>query len=419
MSRYARKRNDPPVKPVEHIEVTDKNRKWKLVVIVLLLALGVTLIATTVGQLLVTQPGWETIQADAGVEESCAGEFAFLYLLGDGDQAANLEQREVTRIYSQAAKEAFQIFHEEKAFDGVHNVAYLNQHPNEEVEIPRALYEAFALLEKYNNRALYLAPLYREYIGMFLSGQDWAAQTYDPEQDAEQAAYFAEVLSFTNDNSAVKLELLGNNRVQLQVSDAYLQFASDKEITTFIDFYWMKNAFIVDYLAQQMTEAGYTKGAISSFDGFSRNLDASNRDYQLNIFDRVGNGTYRAGVMNYTGALSTVALRNYPMSDLAVQLYYQWENGSITSCHIDPADGRSKSAINDLIGYSGVLGCSEILLKMYPVYVADNLNTDELQMMDVDTIYCKDRVIYTSGAGATITDLYKKDGVEYTWQQAK
>lgn len=419
MSRYARKRNDPPVKPVEHIEVTDKNRKWKLVIIVLLLALGVTLIATTVGQLLVTQPGWETIQADASADESCAGEFVFLYLLGDGDQAANLEQREVTRIYSQAAKEAFQIFHEGKAFDGIHNVAYLNQHPNEEVEIPAALYDAFAMLEKYENRALYLAPIYREYVGMFLSDQDWVAQTYDPEKDAEQAAYFTEVLAFTADENAVKLELLGNNQVKLRVNNAYLQFASDKEITTFIDFYWMKNAFIVDYLAQQMTEAGYTKGAISSFDGFSRNLDASNRDYQLNIFDRVGQEIYQAGVMGYTGALSMVSLRNYPMSELAVQLYYQWEDGSITSCHIDPVDGRSKSAINDLIGYSGVLGCSEILLKMYPLYVTDNLNTDELQMMDVDTIYCKDRVIYTSGAGATITDLYKKDGVEYTWQQAK
>lgn len=419
MSRYARKRNDPPVKPVEHIEVTDKNRKWKLVIIVLLLALGVTLIATTVGQLLVTQPGWETIQADASADESCAGEFVFLYLLGDGDQAANLEQREVTRIYSQAAKEAFQIFHEGKAFDGIHNVAYLNQHPNEEVEIPAALYDAFAMLEKYENRALYLAPIYREYVGMFLSDQDWVAQTYDPEKDAEQAAYFTEVLAFTADENAVKLELLGNNQVKLRVNNAYLQFASDKEITTFIDFYWMKNAFIVDYLAQQMTEAGYTKGAISSFDGFSRNLDTSNRDYQLNIFDRVGQEIYQAGVMGYTGALSMVSLRNYPMSELAVQLYYQWEDGSITSCHIDPVDGRSKSAINDLIGYSGVLGCSEILLKMYPLYVTDNLNTDELQMMDVDTIYCKDRVIYTSGAGATITDLYKKDGVEYTWQQAK
>lgn len=420
MSRYARKRSDPPVKPVKHIEVTDKNRKLKLVLIVVLLALGVTLIATAITQILVTPPGWETIEVDDNADESCAGDFVFLYLLGDGDQAANLEQREVTRLYSQATKEAFQIFHEERLFDGVHNVAYLNQHPNEEVEIPAVLYEAFATLEKYENRGLYLAPIYQEYIGMFLSSQDWVAQTYDPEKDAEQATYFTEVLAFTTDENAVKLELLGNNRVKLLVSDAYLQYASGKGITTFVDFYWMKNAFIVDYLAQQLIDAGYTKGTISSFDGFGRNMDASNRSYQLNIFDRVGEEIYQAGAMNYVGALSTASLRNYPMSELAVQLYYQWEDGSYTSCHIDPADGLSKTALNDLIGYSEVDSCSEILMKMYPLYVADTLNADELQVLSgVDTVYCNDRTIYTSGASAVITELYNKDGVEYTWQKSE
>lgn len=420
MSRYARKRSDPPVKPVKHIEVTDKNRKLKLVLIVVLLALGVTLIATAITQILVTPAGWETIQVETDADESCAGDFIFQYLLGDGDQAANLEQREVTRIYSQAAQDAFRIFHEERIFDGVHNVAYLNQHPNEEVEIPAALYDAFAMLEKYGNRALYLAPIYRAYVGMFLSDQDWVAQTYDPEKDSEQAAYFTEVLAFTTDENAVKLELLGNNQVKLRVSDAYLQYAADKEITTFIDFYWMKNAFIVDYLAEQMTAAGYTKGSISSFDGFIRNMDASNRSYQLNIFDRIGQEIYQAGAMNYTGALSMVSLRNYPMSELAVQLYYQWEDGSYTSCHIDPADGRSKSALNDLVGYGQGIGCSEILMKLYPEYVADTLNADEFHVIaGVDTVYCKDRIIYTSSVSAVITDLYKKDGIEYTWQKAE
>lgn len=420
MSRYARKRSDPPVKPVKHIEVTDKNRKPKLVLIVVLLALGVTLIATAITQILVTPPGWETIQVNANADESCAGDFVFLYLLGDGDQAANLEQREVTRMYSKATEEAFQIFHEEQLFGGVHNVAYLNQHPNEEVEIPAVLYEAFATLDKYENRGLYLAPIYREYVGMFLSGQDWVAETYDPEHDTEQAAYFSEVLAFTTDENAVKLELLGNNRVKLLVSDGYLQYASGKEITTFIDFYWMKNAFIVDYLAQQLADAGYTKGTISSFDGFSRNMDVSDRSYQLNIFDRVEKEIYQAGVLGYSGTLAMVSLRNYPMSELAVQLYYQWEDGSYTSCHIDPADGRNKTALNDLTGYSRTLGCGEILMQLCPVYVAEALDMDALQTLSgIDTVYCKDRTIYTSHPGAVITGLYQKDGIEYTWQKSE
>ena len=422
MSRHARKKSDPPVKPVKHIEVDDKHRKPKLILIVVLLALGVTLIATAVSQFLTTEPGWETIKAGGTPNETCAGDFVFLYLLGDGDQAPNVENREVTRLYSQATKEAFQIFHEEKLFDGVHNVAYLNQHPNEEVEIPSVLYEAFAMLQKYENKALYLAPIYREYVGMVLSGQDWVAKEYDPDQSQEQAAYFTELLAYTTDENAVKLELLGNNRVKLLVSQEYLQYAAGKEITTFIDFYWMKNAFIVDYLAQQITSAGYTKGTISSFDGFIRNLDTSGRSYQLNIFDRVDNEIFQAGTMGYTSVQSLVTLRNYPMSELAVQLYYQWQDGSYTSCHIDPTDGRSKSSINDLTGYSRSLSCREVLMQLYPVYVAETLDETALQALSgkgIETVCCKDRRIYTSDAGAVITGLYQKDNVAYTWQKTK
>ena len=420
MSRFARKRSDPPVKPVKRIEVSDKKRKPKLILIVLLLALGVTLIVTAVANFLVVPAGWETIQANAAPEETCAGDFVFRYLLGDGNQAANVEQRAIAAIYTQAAQDAFRIFHEERLFDEVHNVAYLNQHPNEEVEIPKVLYDAFSMLDKYENRALYLAPIYQEYIAMFVSGQDWIAKDYDPDKDSEQADYFAEILAFTTDKNGVNLELLGNNRVKLVVSDAYLHYAQNKEITAFIDFYWMKNAFIVDYLAEQMTNAGYTKGTISSFDGYTRNMDNSARSYQLNIFDRVGTGIYPAGVLNYKGNLSIVSLRNYATSELAEQLYHQWEDGSITSCHIDPADGRSKSALNDLIGYGQGIGCGEMLMKLYPLYVTQTFDEEALQALTgVAAAYCKDRTVYTTDVSAVVTGLYKRDGVEYTWQQAK
>lgn len=422
MSRYARKKENPRVKPVERIEVSDKNRKLKLALIVVLLALGVTLIAVSVTQMLTTSPGWETIQVSGDLSESCAGDFVFLYLLGDGDQAANVEQRAVTQLYTQATADAFRMFHEETVFDGVRNVAYLNRHPNEEVEIPAALYAAFSLFEENGNRALYAAPLYREYVGLFMSEEDWAAEMYDPNQSQEQAAYFGEVLAFTTDENAVQLELLGNNRVKLKVSEAYLQYAAEKEITTFVDFYWMKNAFIADYLADTMLAQGYTKGTISSFDGFLRNLDSSDRSYELNVFDRVGDTIFQAGTMSYSGVKSFVSLRNYPMSNLAVQLYYRWADGSYTSCHIDPADGRSKSAINDFTGYSRSLSCGQTLMHLYGVFVADSLDMDAVENLPqkgVETVYCQNRGMLTSDPAVKVTGLFQKDGVSYTWLGAK
>lgn len=60
--------------------------------------------------------------------------------------------------------------------------------------------------------------------------------------------------------------------MRLEVSEEYQNWMAENGYETYLDFYWMKNAFIVDYLADLMIENGYIRGAISSYDGFNRNL---------------------------------------------------------------------------------------------------------------------------------------------------
>ncbi len=416
MRKNTRRNYDPPLPPVKKIQVSDKHRKPKLILIVVLLALGLTLIVTSVVGMLKVEPGWITVQVSTSPQESCNGDFLFQYYLGAGDRAANLERQQLTQLYADATKTAFEIFHEGQLFDGVNNVCYLNQHVNEAVQVPQVLYDAFALLEEHENRALFAAPLYREHIALCLSDLDAVAQNYDPTKNAQQQEYFTEVLAFTNDELAVSLELLGDNQVKLCVSDAYLQFAQTHEITEFINFYWMKNAFIADYLAETLVAAGYTNGIISSFDGFSRNLDVSAQNYRMNLFDRVGEDVYVAGALEYSGATAFVSLHSYPMSELAVQQYYTWSDGSVTSCHIDPADGRNKTAANDLLGYSKALGCAEILLELFPAYVAETLDTQVLEAAearDVHSIYCASGKIYCSDAATVLVDIYSNSAISY------
>ena len=116
-----------------------------------------------------------------------------------------------------------------------------------------------------------------------------------PRENKETAAYFEEFLTYANDPDAVDLELLGDNRVRLHVSEEYLAFAAENGIDSFIDFYWMKNAFIVDYLAESLADAGFTNGSISSYDGFVRNLDERDVSYSFNIYDRVITGAESSG----------------------------------------------------------------------------------------------------------------------------
>ncbi len=380
------------------------------------LVFGIALIVSAIAGLVRVEPGWSTIEDSTDKQITCSGDFVFQYMLGAGGKAPNVEQRQVTAVYTQAAKEAFQLFHTEKVFPDVFNIGYLNAHPNETVQVPQALYEALALFEKYGNRSIFLAPIYAEYVGLCLCSNDEYAKAYDPTKSVDQAAYFKQVLAFTGNPDAVSLMLLENNQVRLQVSESYLAFAREKGITAFVDFGWMKNAFVADFLAEKLIAAGYTKGTLSSFEGFVRNLDTTEEKYRLNIFDLVGDKVYSAATMEYSKVGALVTLRSYPMSKLAVQQYYAWADGTITSCHIDPITGLSKSALNDLLGYSRTLSCGEILLKLFPCYVKEEWNADaakNLQNIGVETVYCESAKVYASDGSVKILNYYNDGKITY------
>ena len=159
--------------------------------------------------------------------------------------------------------------------------------------------------------------MYTEYDNLFFCNDDSETVNYDAYQNGEVAAYFSEVAAYSNDPSDVNVELLGGNQVRLSVSDDYL--ALQRRIYFgFIDFR-DENAFITDYVADVMIDNGYTLGSLTSYDGFTRNLDQTsaitklnagpdtsgtaeeNADYSFNLYDRQGNIIYPAGVMHYDG----------------------------------------------------------------------------------------------------------------------
>ncbi len=385
MNRYARDKR-PDVKPVEKVELSERHARWRFAAAVFLLAFGVAALIYAFLHFLSGDPGWREIEASA-TKENCGGEFAFLYDLGASGLSARTENRALTKLYSEASEQAYRIFNSDLEFDGVANVRYLNSHPNEETEVDEALYRAFSLLEEHGNRGLYLGPLYAIYDDMFYCNDDSEAAYYDPRQNEDVRAEFAQIVSYANDPQSVDLQLLGENRVFLKVSDEYLKFAEADGLDRFIDFFWMKNAFITDYLAETMIANGYTRGTISSFDGFVRALDGSGAEYSFNLYDWREQGPYMAAVMHYRNARSIVCLRNYKMNDLDIQHYYEFADGERRTSYVDTADGLCKSSLDNLVSYSQEKGCAEVLLSMIPVYITDEFREEEVNDLVADGIY--------------------------------
>lgn len=415
MGRTARKK-EPPVKPVQKIQLSEKNPQWRFIAFLIVVTIAVFAFGYSLTLFLNGEAGWREIEVSFSEEINCSDDFVFQYYVGGSGATASSDQKAVTALYSDACVKAYQLFTIDAEFAGVNNMYYLNQHPNEVVEVDPVLYQALEKAMSYENRNLFLAPVYEQYENLFYCNDDVETTNYDPYEKEEVKEEYARIAQYASDREMIDLQFQGDNQVMLYVSEAYLQYAEEHYISHFVDFNWMRNAFIIDYLAETMIENQYTYGSISSYDGFVRNLDDSARSYSFNLYDRQGDTVYPAAVMKYSGTRSIVYMRNYPMTSLDDQHYYEMRTGEIRTMYLDAEDGLCKSAVNNLVSYSESKGCADILLQVIPVYINDQWKPELLEDWEeagLSYIYFQDGMLYSNDSELILDEWYEKDGVRY------
>lgn len=409
MGRTARDRRDlPHPKPVERIELNEEHVGRRLLLTIILLLIGGGALAYAVSQFFAPQSEWITIEANSSAGITCAPEFEFLYHLGSGELSPTAERRAVTDAYTRLCRNAFLNFHNQLEEEGVDNLYAINRHPNEELAVDGALYEALAAVERSGDRTLYLGPVYDRYGSLFYCEDDSQLVDFDPRLSPEVAREYQEYAAFARDPQAVRVELLGEDRIRLFVSEEYLEYARREGVESFIDFAWMRNAFIIDYLARELTAQGYTRGVLASCDGFIRCLDESGEEYSLLIYDRQQEKTCSVAVMCYQGPRSIVCLRDFPVNALEETRFYRLRSGEIRTPYVDTADGLCRNAVSSLTGYAGDKGCGEILLELLPVYIADALQEDALEALakrGIDFVYCGSRTICASEGRTVLSQV--------------
>lgn len=393
----------PP--PVHRIELNIKHTRLRLVFAALLLVIGAVCLAYALNAAPDVESGWATIDAGGA---GCAGDFTFLYPLGTTASPA-VEQRALTALYAAACEDAARLFDSETEYDGTVNLATLNRHPNQEFEADPALCAALGKIVESGNRSIYLAPVYEIYDGIFHLDDPSQATEFDPRQNDALRTWFAETCSYANDPAQIGLELIGESRVRLNVSDEYLAWARAEDVGRFVDLYWMKNAFIADYLAERLRAEDYATGTLSSFDGYMRNLDAgSDADYALQMIDQANKNAIVAAEMHYTGALSIVTLRSFPAVASDHRRCLALPDGSFRTAYLDPADGLCKSAVPSLTAYAASEGCAAVVLDLAPIYISDGGKLEALSALarrGIDSIYASNGVLHCTQRDLVLTDL--------------
>ena len=383
MGRPRREREAPRI---QRIELSEKDTRLRWILVGALLVIGMVAIAIGVNSCISAQSGWQEVQVSSG-GLNCSDDFAFNYCYGQAGIDPTLERRQVVDIYGDAVVKAYELFNTDIEGSSLGNLSLINANPNQTVTVDKALYDALTQVVEADSRYLFLAAVYTDYRGVFYSDTEAEAELFDPGRNARQAQFVKEAAAFAADPAHISLVLLEGEQVKLEVSQEYLAFAEKYEIDDLVDFGWMKNAFITDYLAERMIAGGHTNGYIASYEGYTRNLDSRGLSYSFNLFDRLGDDIYLPAVWEYDTVMSIVFLRNYPMSSRDSGDYYLYSDRTITHGFIDLADGLCRTSTDNLVSYSESASCAQIALSIAPVFIGETVDTDAIAAMTGSGIY--------------------------------
>lgn len=392
--RDNRNRVTPP--PVERIELNVERPRLRIFLLVCALAVGLFFIGWGVYQLLHRDYGWTEISVNAGAGETDAWAFHLEYEVSGSAEAKLLEKE-----YSELAVYAHKCFHSSTVFDGVVNLADVNASPNTVLKVEPPLYDALRALTERGDRYLFLGPVYEVYANLFCSVSDVEAASFDPRRDEETAAYIHELLPFILDPGAVSLSLLGEGQVRLEVSEEYLAFAEENQISSFIDLSWMANAFQIDCIADGLLRAGFRHGVLHSDDGFVRILDDRGERFSYPVYSRESGPLALMGEITVTGPMSLIRFRDWSGSDSLIDYCYTYEDGTCVTGFIDPSDGLSKSALSELWCYSDECSCGGLLAAAAPLYIDESFDeglAGELSEGKIYFAYGLDSLFHDTGS---------------------
>lgn len=415
--RNSRRSAKDYVRPVQKIELSDKNMKPRILFAVLFLIFGMVCTGIGLMSALETDTDWQEIEATATVP-NCSEYFVLMYDFSDAGKNASSMSKALTNLYSEAVVTGYQCFSAYELKDGLGNVAYLNGHINEIVTVEEPLYRALEQVVASGDRHVYFAPAMERYRLVFSSESDEEAALYDPSTSIETAQWLGELAQYVADPEMIEIVLYDQCRVQLKVSEEYLAFAEENEISILLDFDWMTNAFIADYLAQVLIENGYISGYLSSYDGFTRNLDTRDNTYYVSLLSNDNGALANPAVMSYEGANSLVLFRNFAVSDSDAWHYYTYASGETVTSYLDVETCMSKASVDSLLSYSAELSCGEILLQTLQLYASDALDVQRLNELAGEGIYsvwCDGKAITYNDPNLTLTsqlDSYTTDLVK-------
>lgn len=372
MSRLIKKK-DPAMEVEAQKEWKKQKMPLRIVGFVLALVLAATAFGSMVTEFFRTDSGWQVVTTGT-TETGITQNFVLNYNAGVSGQSAKAELKAVSAIYSAALDAACKALSNEQ-YTGSNNLHALNAAPNQKMTVEPVLYDALRKLEEHGSRYAYAAPIRAQYSGIYHCATDEDAVLFDPARNPEIQEYVEKLAAFAADPDMISAELLPDYQVCLHVADAYLAFAQENEISCFLDFGLLQNAFLCDAAADALAAQGYTNGIVASFDGCTRAM--SPELLGMNLFDLVDGKSEQVGIVTYSGPAAVYTCRSFPRVSGDQFQYYTYADGTIVSPYLG-TDGMVHCAVPSLSVGREEGSVTDLAIAALDAYCAPTLDASRL-----------------------------------------
>ena len=397
------------IKPVEKVELKENNIKVRIIIVSIVFIIGISAFIYGLISLFNGEKGYQKI--NIGDDNSyMASDLSFSYNIGVNPNRSNRELKDLINLYSNYVEYSYKVLDPYNEYNNINNIYYLSKHPNELVKVEPILYNA--LKEISDNNLLYytyLEPLYYQTTSIIL-GKEEGLDSYSPLHNNEVKKYYEDIYSYIIDSN-ISIELFDDYNVKLNVKNDYLSFINSNNIDYIFSLGYLKNAVMVDYIADSLINKGFTYGIISSNDGYTRIL-GDNDEYSYSILD-YNNRSYIAANASFKGEYAIVNLRNYS--------YYSNENTRICSYNDEIYSyyiSKKLEYLNtekSLIMYKEKSKSLTIALSMIELFFNeyDKEVISKLALNNIYTIYCNNFKINYNDNNLKLSNFETADGNKY------
>jgi nitrogen regulatory protein PII-like uncharacterized protein len=169
----------------------------------------------------------------------------------------------------------------------------------------------------------------------------------------------------------------------------------------------------MDIIADTLITNGYTRGYISSCDGYFRSLSGLD-SYTYSIGDKVEKGYLNACQMEIKRGIRGVCYRAYDLYPNARKRYYILSDGTVRSFYIDEATGISMNSCQTMMFYSEHETIVDIVLKTNKYYINTIIDKAGISSLSnsIKTIYVTNNKVYYND-DITLKNLFDNGEIKY------